>query len=199
MNRLSQAVETLFGQMSRAMLKDESQRFASMPHFLDVRPLGNRRKRLRRSERISPKLPLLAEVVAGELDGVEVSGAASVKVKGGLKVDRFTASASGAAQVSVEGVESSQAVASATGASHVVLSGSAASLKVDASGASQFKAQALQVEDARVSISGASRVALGANKSVAGEVSGASQLELYGSPARQTVSISGASQVIEKR
>ena len=155
--------------------------------------------RLKDNSTISPKLPLLAEVVAGELDGVEVSGAASVKVKGGLKVNRFTASASGAAQVSVEGVESSQAVASATGASQVVLSGSAASLKVDASGASHVKAQSLAVENADVSISGASSVALRANKSVAGDVSGASQLELYGSPARQTVSISGASRVIEKK
>jgi hypothetical protein len=147
---------------------------------------------------ISPKLPLLAEVVAAELDGVEASGTAIVKVKGSAKVDHFTASARGAAQVSVEGIESSQAVASATGASHVVLSGSAASLKVDASGASQVKAQTFQVEDADVSISGASGVALRANKSVAGAVSGASHLDLYGSPARKTVSISGASQVLEK-
>ncbi len=89
--------------------------------------------RLKDGSSISPKLPLLAEVVAGELDGVEASGAATVKVKGAVKVGRFTADASGAAQVSVEGLDSSQAVASAAGASHVVLSGSAASLKVEAS------------------------------------------------------------------
>jgi hypothetical protein len=153
--------------------------------------------RVKDNSSISPKLPLLAEVVAGELDGVEASGAASVKVKGGAKVNRFTASASGAAQVSVEGVESSQAVASTSGASHVGLSGSAASLKVDASGASQVKAEALQVEDADVSISGASGVSLRASKSVNGDVSGASQLELHGSPAKKNVSTSGASQVIE--
>jgi len=155
--------------------------------------------RLKDNSSISPKLPLLAEVVAGELDGVLASGAASVKVKGGAKTDRFTASASGAAQISVEGVESSQAVATATGASHVVLSGSAASLKVDASGASQVKAQALQVEDADVSMSGASGVALRANKSVAGDVSGASRLDLHGGPAKNTVTTSGASQVIERK
>ena len=48
-----QAVETLFGQLSRAMLKDEALRFAAMPHLLDVRPLGNGGTRLRRSERTS--------------------------------------------------------------------------------------------------------------------------------------------------
>jgi Putative auto-transporter adhesin, head GIN domain len=154
--------------------------------------------RLEDNSSISPKLPLRAEVVTGELDEVEVSGAAIVKVKGGTKVDRFTAGASGAAQLSVEGVESSEAVVSASGASQVALSGSAASLKVDASGASRIKAQSFNVDDADVSISGASTVTLWANKSVSGDVSGASQLELHGGPAKQTVSISGAAQVIAK-
>jgi Putative auto-transporter adhesin, head GIN domain len=155
--------------------------------------------RLKDNSSVSPKLPLLAEVVAGNLDRVEASDAASVKVTGGAKVDQFTASASGAAQVSVEGLESSSAVASASGASHVGLSGSAASLKVDASGASQVKAAALKVEDANVSISGASGVVLSAIKSVTGDVSGASRLDYQGSPAKKTVSTSGASQVVENR
>jgi Putative auto-transporter adhesin, head GIN domain len=154
--------------------------------------------RIKPNSSIRTKLPLLADVVASELDGVEASGAASITMKGGEKVNRFIASASGAAQVSVEGVDSPQAVVSAAGASHVVLAGSAASMKVEATGASQVKAQALQVEDADVSISGASSVALRAKKSVGGDVSGASQLDLYGSPAMQNVSVSGASQVHEK-
>jgi hypothetical protein len=154
--------------------------------------------RIKPNSSISPKVPLLAEVVASELDEVEASGAASITMKGSAKVNRFTASASGASHVSVEGVDSSQVVVSATGASQVVLAGSAASMKVKATGASQVKAQAFQVEGADVSISGASGVALRASKSVDGDVSGASQLEFYGSPARQTVSISGASQVREK-
>ncbi len=154
--------------------------------------------RLKGNSNISPKLPLLAEVVANELDGVEASGAASVEVKGGAKADRLTIGASGAAEVSVEGVESSQAVVSASGASHIVLTGSAASLNVDASGASHVKALALQLDDAEVSISGASSVSLRATKRVAGDVSGASRLDIYGSPAQKTVAISGAGQVIEK-
>ncbi len=153
--------------------------------------------RLKDNSSISPKLPLLAEVTAGELDGVEASGAASVKVKGGTKVNRFTATTSGAADVAVEKVESSQAVANASGASHIVLAGSAASLKVDASGASQVKAEALVVEEAEVSISGASGVALHANKSVEGDVAGASRLDIHGSPARKDFSITGASQVVD--
>jgi hypothetical protein len=154
--------------------------------------------RLEADSRISPKQPLRAEVVAGELDEIKASGVARVEIKGAEKVGRFIADASGAANVSVEGLESSEAMASASGTSQIVLSGSAASLKVDASGASQIKAQSFAVDDADVLISGASSVTLQATESITGDVSGASQLEVHGSPAKQTVSISGASKVIAK-
>ena len=154
--------------------------------------------RVKDNSNISTKLPLLAEVVTGEFDRVEASGAASVKVSGGSKVDRFTAEASGAVHVSVARLETSNAVASAEGASHVALSGAAQSLKASASGASQIKAEELSVDDAEVSINGASGVGLRASKSVSGDVSGASRLEIHGRPARNTVSTSGASSVNEK-
>jgi hypothetical protein len=155
--------------------------------------------RIKDDSNIRTKLPLLAEVITGELDRVEASGASKVTVKGGSKVDRFTAEASGAARVFVEGLETPRAVASATGASHVALSGIAQSLEVDASGASQVKADELKVDDAKVSISGASGAALRACKSVGGDVSGASHLDLHGRPAKNTVSTSGASHVNEKQ
>jgi Putative auto-transporter adhesin, head GIN domain len=154
--------------------------------------------RIKADSNISTKLPLLAEVTTGELDRVNASGASKVTVKGGSKVDRFTAEASGAARVFVEGLETPKAVASATGASHVMLSGTAESLKADASGASQVKAEELKVDDAEVSISGASGIALRASKSVGGDVSGASHLDLHGRPSKNTVSTSGASRVNEK-
>jgi hypothetical protein len=154
--------------------------------------------RLKDNSSISPKLPLVADVVTGELDRVEASGAASIKVAGTTKADRFDAAASGAANISVEKLASSKAVASASGASHVVLSGSTTSLKVDASGASGVKADALQADDADVSISGASSATIRPTKSIAGDVSGASVLDLIGHPAKNTVSTSGASQVIER-
>ncbi len=151
--------------------------------------------RIKEDANISTKLPLLAEVIAAELDRVEASGASKVTVKGGSKVDRFTADASGAARLSVDGLETPKAIASANGASHVVLSGTAESLDLDAAGASQIKAEELKVDDANVSISGASGAALRASKSVAGDVSGASQLDLHGRPAKNSVSTADASHV----
>jgi hypothetical protein len=154
--------------------------------------------RIKDDSNISTKRPLLAEAVTAELDRVEASGAANVKVNGGSKTDQFTTTASGAARVSVDRVNTAKAVVSATGASHVVLSGSAKSLKAGASGASQVKAETLNVEAADVSISGASIVALRASKSVAGDVSGASHLDLHGRPEKNMVSASGASHVSER-
>jgi hypothetical protein len=144
---------------------------------------------------VSPKIPLVADMTTGELDRIEASGATNVKVTGSVKTDRFTAGASGASEISVEGLESSKAAASASGASHLELAGSAASFKLESSGASEVKAEALKVEDAAVSISGASGIALHASKSVTGDISGASRLQIYGHPERHTVSISGASSV----
>jgi hypothetical protein len=151
--------------------------------------------RIKDQSTIKAKLPLLAEVTTSELDGVDASGAANVKVKGGSKVDRFNAEASGAARISIEGLETPKAAVSATGASTVVLKGTATSLKADAAGASHVKADELKVDDAEVSASGASSIALRASKSVGGDVSGASRLDLHGGPARHTVSVSGASHV----
>ena len=45
----------------------------------------------------TPKLPLLVEVTASELDLVDAAGVSQIKVSGGSKVARFTAEASGAA------------------------------------------------------------------------------------------------------
>ncbi len=80
----------------------------------------------------------------------------------------------------------------------IVLKGTAESLKADAAGASQVKAEELKVENAEVSISGASEIAVHASKSVGGDVSGASQLNVHGRPAKNTVSTSGASSVNDK-
>ena len=151
--------------------------------------------RIKDNSNIRTKLPLEAAIVTDVLDEAVASGAATVKVKGGAKVDKFTAGASGAARLSVEGLETPKAVASASGASQVVLSGTAELLEVVASGASEIKAEELKVDDANVSISGASGGAVRASKSVAGDVSGASHLDLHGHPAKKAVATSGASNV----
>jgi hypothetical protein len=154
--------------------------------------------RVKENQTIVTKLPLKAEVVTSELDEVKATGAAQIQVTGGSKVDRFTTEARGAARVSVDALETQSVDASSHGASHVVVSGSAKALKLSASGASHVKAENLKVDEAEISISGASGGGVNASKSVSGDVSGASKLEVYGHPATKTVSISGAGSVRDK-
>ena len=154
--------------------------------------------RVKDSSSISTKLPLKASVVTSELDRLKASGAADVKASVSSKLDQFTAESSGAARLSVDGLDTPKAVAIASSASHLTLSGTASSLKLDTSGASHVKAEGLKVEDADVSISGASHIGLHATKSVAGTLSDASQLNLHGRPEKNTVSATGALSVNNK-
>ncbi len=154
--------------------------------------------RIKDNSSIQTKLPLIASVVMSELDRLEASGVADITVSGSTKADQFTAEASGASRISIDSLDTPKATVSAEGASRLVLAGTAASIKLDVSGASQVKAEGLKVEDADVSISGASSAALRASKSVTGTISGASQLDLHGRPAKNSVSKSVASSVNNK-
>ena len=83
----------------------------------------------------------------------------------------------------------------ASGATDVKVSGSAASYELIASGASDVDAEGLAAEDIEVDISGASSVDLSATGTVSGEISGASNLRVYGEPVSVLVDSSGASSV----
>ena len=65
--------------------------------------------RIKENANIRPKVALTAEIVTSELDAVEASGASTVKVKGGSKVEKFTAGASGASRVTVDELETQKA------------------------------------------------------------------------------------------
>ena len=93
--------------------------------------------RVKDSSSISTKLPLKASVVTSELDRLKASGAADVKASVSSKLDQFTAESSGAARLSVDGLDTPKAVAIASSASHLTLSGTASSLKLDTSGKSR--------------------------------------------------------------
>lgn len=87
------------------------------------------------------------------------------------------------------------AVLDASGASEVQASGSASAYKLDASGASQMDLRDLEALDIDVDVSGASDVDLFATGTVRGEVSGASDVKVYGKPISVLIDSSGASSV----
>jgi hypothetical protein len=83
----------------------------------------------------------------------------------------------------------------ASGASGVHGSGSASTYSLDASGASRVDVRDLEAIDIDVDVSGASDVDLFATGTVRGEVSGASDVKVYGKPISVLIDSSGASTV----
>jgi PBP1b-binding outer membrane lipoprotein LpoB len=83
----------------------------------------------------------------------------------------------------------------ASGASNVEATGSAGALRLDASGASRVDLRDLEAVDMEIDISGASKVDLFVTGTVSGDVSGASNVNIYGNPVSALIDSSGASTV----
>jgi hypothetical protein len=83
----------------------------------------------------------------------------------------------------------------ASGASNVEATGSASALRLDASGASRVDLRDLEAVDMEIDISGASKVDLFVTGTVSGDVSGASNVNIYGNPVSALIDSSGASTV----
>jgi hypothetical protein len=132
------------------------------------------------SQDISSRSRLLIELWTPTLEELEISGACEVRV---LKLN------------------SSSLEIELSGASELVLNGQTGRLELDQSGASELEGHKFIAEVAEVDISGASEATFMVTKSIGGECSGASDLELLGQPAHVNVECSGASSVkgIERR
>jgi hypothetical protein len=150
--------------------------------------------RMKDGSNVSTKLPLRAAITAPKVNSVSASGAVTLRATAG-DAERYDARATGASTVTVEGIAAGEASLDASGASNVTASGTTKSLKAGASGASHIHAEKLAADSVDVAISGASGGTVQAAKSVRGDVSGASNLDVRGEPAMHSVSISGASGV----
>lgn len=106
--------------------------------------------------------------------------------------------ASGACEVSVDGVRNSSLVIDTSGASKIKLSGETANLEVRVSGSSSIDAEGLKTKAAQVEASGASDVNLFVTERLKSAASGASQILYSGNPASVEKKISGASSVRPK-
>jgi Putative auto-transporter adhesin, head GIN domain len=124
---------------------------------------------------------LSAEATALELTGVEVSGAAQVKLTGDTDAASLDLSASGVGQLTGT-IGAQRARLELSGASHATLSGAVDALAMGASGASDLQGQDLRVRELMVELSGASSASVTVSGSISAEVSGASTLHYFGSP-----------------
>ncbi|HWE36656.1 MAG TPA: head GIN domain-containing protein [Isosphaeraceae bacterium] len=142
----------------------------------------------------STKKPLTATITATKLDALEADGASTIDATVAAS-DAMTIEASGAGNVSATGIDAKEVKVTASGASRVTAKGKGTSLTLDASGASHVEAAELAVESAKADLSGASDAKVHASKSVAGDISGASHLDVAGSPSGRSVTTSGVGKV----
>jgi hypothetical protein len=146
---------------------------------------------------IRPSRPIKAEITTPVLSGITANGASEMDVTAAT-TDKFSVAASGATAVAVRDVDTEALAVDASGASRVTLAGKARSTTLGISGASHIKADGLTAGSAAVEISGASHVEISATAAIKGTVSGASHLDVLGSPRDRSVASSGASHVSYK-
>jgi hypothetical protein len=143
---------------------------------------------------LEPTRPLKLTLTLPALVGVTASGAATLSAETAAN-DRFSAVSSGGAAIDVHGVATTSTMIDASGGGVVKLAGHADTLSIDASGAAQVLTQGMNAADAIVTASGASEVEVEASQSVAGSLSGASRLRVWGQPGTRHVESSGGATI----
>lgn len=160
---------------------------------------------------------LKAYVTIVNIEGLDISGASTVKVADGLKVNNFDLELSGASTLKVEGginsdggkmdieVNGASNMTTAlraadikfnlSGASQANVEGTTGGLNIEATGASDFKGYGLQIENCRVEASGASSVNITVSKKLDAQASGASSIGYKGDAVITNLDVSGASNV----
>lgn len=155
---------------------------------------GTLRIQLRHFTNIRNHPTLRAQVTLRQLEEVRASGASAVNVASTLQRSGLHLSLSGGSRVTAHlGLD--QADATTSGGSHLELTGTASTLKVDSSGASDLELAALRLHDLDIQLSGASHADVQADRTIAAQLSGASQLTYHGSPRFTKREASGASTI----
>lgn len=124
---------------------------------------------------VRPKLDLKVEVWVPSLTGLEASGASDITVEG-LHGERFELDLSGA--------------------SDTTLSGTVDRFEVDSSGASDLDARGLQAKVVEVEVSGAGDAEVWASDRLDADVSGAGNVRYFGSTKEVYQNVSGAGSVM---
>ena len=105
---------------------------------------------------------------------------------------------SGAANVTLNGVDNDSLSVDSSGASKVQLNGETQKLTVEVSGATKVDAEALKAGDADIDSSGASHVNVNASGEINADASGASKVVYTGSPVSVQKKTSGGASVTRK-
>jgi hypothetical protein len=138
---------------------------------------------------VQPRIPPTLELQTPVLAGARASGDSSIEATTGA-VDRFNAHSSGAARITVRMLEAGHATVQASGDSSVEIDGRAAALEVTASGSAETGLRFLDAGDVTALGSGDAQLEVRAASAIAGVLSGASRLRVWGHPPLRSISTS---------
>lgn len=141
--------------------------------------------------KIKGKSAVVVHLTYKDLRGIRQSGASEITMMNVLKTDKFSVNGSGAIEADLK-LEVIDLNVDFSGASDIKIAGTATNFDLTLSGASDLKAQELIAENVKVNVSGASDVKVYATKSITGKASGASNINVKGSPAVRTINSSTA-------
>lgn len=145
-------------------------------------------------DKIKAESDMKIRITFSNLERVDISGASTLKNEGVLSFGDFEVKTSGASNVLL-GLKAQTVTLKTSGASDVKLNGAAQEFIIESSGASNVKAKDFEAEFARVRVSGASDVHVNAKQELSGEVSGASDVKVYGAPTINKLKKTGASDI----
>ncbi len=143
------------------------------------------------------KMKLKAYISFRDVDGINISGACDVVVKGSIKTDKLKLNISGASDFN-GAVDVKELDVNLSGASDVDMSGRGDKIKIDVSGASKFDGYDFVTEYCDVEASGASDVRVTVNRELNARASGASGIGYKGNGVIRDIKTSGASNISKR-
>lgn len=165
-----------------------------------VQPGATQKLEITADDNILPKIQ--ASVSGGELD-VGFGNISFIRPKIPIKVEVWVPAlskvdASGAADITIDGLHGERFELELSGASDSSLSGAVDQLDVDISGAGELDAKKLQAKSVVLDLSGAAEAEVWASETLDVDISGAGEVGYWGNPATVNQDISGAGS-LEKR
>jgi Putative auto-transporter adhesin, head GIN domain len=167
----------------------------NLADLLDVRVDGRTlRIQLKPHSNFDNRPTLRAEVTMSGLEEIRAAGASSVTVDGKLKGSGLRLLVSGSSRVAAD-LALDRVDATVSGSSRLELTGTASALSAQGSGASRLELAELRLQTLEIALSGASRGNVFVDRTVAAQVSGASELTYKGTPQFTKRDTSGASTI----
>ncbi len=144
-----------------------------------------------------PSQSIIYRVSVVDLTELDSSGAGSFEI-GELDTDRLDVSLSGAGNIRIDSLSATDLAVTISGAGNVELAGQVGTQEIDMSGLGNYNAPDLESQTASVRISGAGSAVVWVLDTLDVEISGAGNVEYYGSPEVPREIISGAGRVTSR-